>query len=311
MNTYQAKAQPLTEFLQRMGYHPATIRGHDHWYKSPFRPEERTPSFKIDAQKNIWYDHGMGQGGTIIEFVQHLNHSRDIPQTLATIEGILGQTHFPARQQTAYPTVNNENKSTQYPPPTIHRIQTIQSPTLESYLKLRAIPLDLARLHLQEIHYTAKNHSYQALAFANDKGGYEIRNPYFKGTIGKKDISTRQQDQSFHSSQTAVLFEGFFDYLSILAHYKTDQAKTPVIILNSVALLERGIEQIRQLQIQKLHAYLDHDPAGRQALQTLQNLTHEQDTRQDKRDPETKKEWSVIDASTLYKHHKDANEFLT
>ena len=70
MNSKQAKAAPLHEFLGRMGYQPAAIRGNDLWYKSPFRPQERTPSFKIDCAKNVWYDHGMGAGGTVIDFVQ-------------------------------------------------------------------------------------------------------------------------------------------------------------------------------------------------------------------------------------------------
>ena len=38
MNSKQAKAEPLHEFLGRMGYQPAHVRGNDIWYRSPFRP---------------------------------------------------------------------------------------------------------------------------------------------------------------------------------------------------------------------------------------------------------------------------------
>jgi hypothetical protein len=59
MNSKEAKALSLPEFLARLGYQPARVRGHDVWYTSPLRPSERTPSFKIDAERNIWYDHGL------------------------------------------------------------------------------------------------------------------------------------------------------------------------------------------------------------------------------------------------------------
>lgn len=59
MNSNQAKELSLPDFLGRLGFEPARMRGHDAWYTSPFRPNEHTPSFKIDQGKNVWYDHGM------------------------------------------------------------------------------------------------------------------------------------------------------------------------------------------------------------------------------------------------------------
>ena len=67
MNSKQAKELPLPDFLAQLGYQPANVRGPDIWYRSPFRPDERTPSFKIDRNKNVWFDFGLGQGGTIID----------------------------------------------------------------------------------------------------------------------------------------------------------------------------------------------------------------------------------------------------
>jgi hypothetical protein len=60
MNSNQAKELSLPDFLAQLGYEPARLRGQDAWYTSPFRPAERTPSFKTDQVKNVWYDHGMG-----------------------------------------------------------------------------------------------------------------------------------------------------------------------------------------------------------------------------------------------------------
>jgi hypothetical protein len=43
------------------------VRNQDHWYLSPLR-EEKTPSFKVDRRINVWYDHGTGKGGDLIDF---------------------------------------------------------------------------------------------------------------------------------------------------------------------------------------------------------------------------------------------------
>ena len=53
------------------------------WYVSPFRPDERTPSFKIDLARNVWYDHGRGEGGTIIDFTAALYGGIGVSESLA------------------------------------------------------------------------------------------------------------------------------------------------------------------------------------------------------------------------------------
>jgi hypothetical protein len=50
--------------------------------------------------------------------------------------------------------------------------------------------MKIATCYLREIHYKAKGKRYFALCFPNDSGGYEIRNPYFKGSFSPKDITT-------------------------------------------------------------------------------------------------------------------------
>lgn len=61
MNSKQAKELSLPNFLHQLGYAPVHRRGNDIWYTSPFRPNEQTPSFKIDYSKNFWFDFGMGK----------------------------------------------------------------------------------------------------------------------------------------------------------------------------------------------------------------------------------------------------------
>jgi hypothetical protein len=62
----QAKIVPIIDYLSSLGCQPTKIRGYDYWYHSPFSLE-KDPSFKVNTKLNVWYDHGIGEGGTIID----------------------------------------------------------------------------------------------------------------------------------------------------------------------------------------------------------------------------------------------------
>lgn len=154
MNSIQAKELSLPNFLHQLGYAPAHRRGNDIWFTSPFRPNEQTPSFKIDYSKNFWFDFGMGKGGTIIEFVQHLYATDDIARVLAIIgevNGSLAQT-VKLKMSEAGADVGSPKQKTKEKP-IIESVGSITDKMLENYLAGRAIPLDLARLYLKEIAY--------------------------------------------------------------------------------------------------------------------------------------------------------------
>src|SRR5688572_15999028 len=68
MNCEQANQLDLVEFLDKLGYLPKKVKSNDYWYLSPFR-DETNPSFKINRQRNCWYDHGLGTGGGLVDFV--------------------------------------------------------------------------------------------------------------------------------------------------------------------------------------------------------------------------------------------------
>lgn len=286
MNSKQAKAEPLPEFLGRLGHVPTSIRGHDVWYRSPFRLNERTPSFKVDRQKNVWFDHGMGVGGTIIDLMVHLEGESDIGRVLERIAGVLGS---PPKERVVMPAIRVTDGAGEKPQAVIERVQSIEDQKLEAYVRERGIPLDLARLYLQEVAYRVGDHRFRALGFANDAGGFEVRSPNFKGTLGTKDI----RFFPLSGSPRAAVFEGFFDFLSVLAHYRKDRAEANVLVLNSMAMIDRGMARLQSAQVSKLYAYLDRDAAGEKGLATLQDVP----------------DWQVLDGSGLYAGFKDANAF--
>ena len=108
--------------------------------------------------------------------------------------------------------------------------------------------------------------------------------------MGSKDISFLAQPER----QDIAVFEGVFDFLSMLTYHGQERANANVLVLNSVALVEPAILRMKEEGIQKLYGYLDRDSAGRQALETLRAANS----------------WQVKDGSSFYRAHKDLNEFL-
>ena len=61
----------IRQFLAWRGILPKYERNGYDMYLSPLR-EERTPSFKVDYVRNLWYDFGLGEGGTLLTLVMRL-----------------------------------------------------------------------------------------------------------------------------------------------------------------------------------------------------------------------------------------------
>ena len=54
------RQMPLADFLARLGYEPVRSSGNELWYIAPYRGE-RTPSFRVNVAKQLWYDFGLGE----------------------------------------------------------------------------------------------------------------------------------------------------------------------------------------------------------------------------------------------------------
>ena len=65
MNIEDVKQIPIADYLHSLGYSPVKRQGNGLWYKSPLR-EEHEASFKVNTDRNLWYDFGAGKGGNII-----------------------------------------------------------------------------------------------------------------------------------------------------------------------------------------------------------------------------------------------------
>ena len=81
MELEQIRRISLVGFLEGMGHVPVSRKGNDVWFRSPFR-NERTASFKVDTQRNVWFDFGLGKGGDIFHLAGELTGSTGFMEQL-------------------------------------------------------------------------------------------------------------------------------------------------------------------------------------------------------------------------------------
>jgi len=256
MELEQIRRISLVGFLEDLGHIPVSRKGNDVWFRSPFR-NERTASFKVDTQRNVWFDFGLGKGGDIFHLpLRPLQERKKIPR-VSGFEDV--------------------------------KVTELSHEALKAYLKERGIDPVIAGRFCKEVSYGIRGKRYFAIGFRNRSGGYELRNPMFKGCISPKDISC--VSLSGKKQDTCCVFEGFVDFLSALVlRTVTDE---DCLVLNSVSNLERSYAVLEGYG--KIRCFLDRDRAGITALETL-NIHFGN---------------KITDCSGLYDGFKDLNEYLT
>lgn len=145
----------------------------------------------------------------------------------------------------------------------IVEIKLLQHPVLLRFLQSRKIDIDIATVFCKEVQYQINGRNYFALGFPNDAGGYELRNPQFKGCFPPKEITTFDRQ-----TQTVHFFEGFMDYLSLLT-MQTKQADVSAVVLNSITNLEKAVPFLSKHE--KINAFLDNDEAENKRWENCKN----------------------------------------
>lgn len=283
MNCKEANEILITDFLHSLGIEPKKVTGNNYWYLSPLR-DEKSPSFKVDVEINRWYDHGIGTGGKLVDLGIKILEV-DVEEFLKQVreKGLSNSLSFQKPNISAEKLQQAERKKT-----TIKKIKEIENKALTTYLNNRMIDLGAAQLFCQEIYFSIETRNYFGLGFKNDFGGFEIRNRYFKGCIGPKGITTIERNRS----KVFVLFEGFFDFLSMYQFGGTI-TDCAFIILNSTNQIHNAITELTKKNPETILAYFDNDDAGKKCLQHLQSAFP-----------------NAIDQSKYYADFKDVNEMI-
>jgi len=278
MQLHDIKQIPIVDYLAQTGYKPKLTKGVNYWYCSPLR-SELTPSFKVNVERNQWYDFGTGDHGDIIDLVCALQHcsTAEAMRRLSALKGVRLAPSFSFGGITPL--------RSQAPSMELISVQTVKHPKLLLYLTERGLQPSDASPFLSEIYYKVSEKCFFALGFPNDAGGWELRNPYFKGCFAPKAISTIKGTDS-HKLQ---LFEGFMDFLSWRKLHPEVQDDS--IILNSLNLLPKLIPSLHAYTM--IESLLDNDEAGDRVTKQLIDAG-----------------LRVKDIRACYAPYKDINEYL-
>ena len=271
---------PLADFLAQLGHEPVRRSGNELWYRAPYR-SERTPSFRVNVAKQLWYDFGLGKGGDIFTLAGEFAQSVDFME----------QARFIAKASNMV--VDRSEKPTYQPKPAepafegVEAVPLLRSP-LTDYLAERGIPYAVASHHCFRLNYGVRGKRYFAIGFPNMAGGYEVRSRHFKGCIPPKDVSLVKLENT--AADVCSVFEGFMDFLSAATLGIVGNGDS--LVLNSVSNVEKAMKHLDAYG--RINCFLDRDEAGRRTLDVLGK----------------RHSGRICDRSALYDGCKDLNEYL-
>ena len=309
----------IRDYLGARGIKPQSERAGRAMYLSPFR-QENTASFSVNHDENVWYDHGIGEGGSIIDLVARMENCT-IGEAIRRLENeTVGGVSVIGAGAHSFSTHRESPAASQRTKPGTSCIEIVSvgelaHPALVEYLHGRSIELAAARKYCNEVRYRVDGRDFFAIGFHNDAGGWELRNRSFKGSSTPKNITTIRgggdcntttvgrdstngadgigtTPASANGSDTVMVFEGFIDFLSYLSLKQNPSPTIDTAVLNSVANLRRAIPFLESHRT--VHAFLDNDDAGRKALDSLR---------------ESLPGSEVVDQSPFYRNHKDLNDY--
>ncbi len=310
MTLQNIKRLGIREYLGAKGIKPQSERAGRAMYLSPFR-QENTASFSVNHDENVWYDHGIGEGGSIIDLVARMERC-SVGEAIRRLEnGVPGILAFSSHRDTP---VSARQTEPERPRIEIVSVGELAHPALVEYLNGRGIDPAAARKYCNEVRYRVDGREFFAIGFHNDAGGWELRNRSFKGSSTPKNITTIRgggdcntttvgrdstngtdsgtTPSSAGGSDTVMVFEGFIDFLSYLSLKQNPSPTIDTTVLNSVANLRRAIPFLESHRT--IHAFLDNDEAGRKTLDSLR---------------ESLPGSEVVDQSPFYRNHKDLNDY--
>ena len=141
MDIQTAKQIRIADYLHSLGYSPVKQQGINLWYKSPFR-EETEASFKVNTEREQWYDFGLGKGGGIIELAAHLYATDHVPYIL---KRIAEQTPHVRPVSFSFGKQSSSEPSFQQ-----LEIVPLSSPALLTYLQKRGVNTELAKRNVMK-----------------------------------------------------------------------------------------------------------------------------------------------------------------
>lgn len=240
----------IVKTLAKLGHFPTKTSEKEAWFLSPLRSETQA-SFNVSLVKNVWYDFGLGKGGSVIDLIMEMR-SCSIKEAIVFLQVDQVLPFSSRNRKLLLPKKKIE----------ILAVEELKHPALKHYLSSRKIPVRIARMYCKEIWYRMKGREFFAIGIRNKLDGWELRNKYYKNSSSPKSYSFID-----HSSERLLVTEGIFDFLSLVVLKSELVKNSDCVVLNSLSFLK----DVRSIfsKYSEVHLFLDHDPAGVKATEDL------------------------------------------
>ncbi|MBW8326570.1 MAG: toprim domain-containing protein [Prolixibacteraceae bacterium] len=247
---------PISKYLANHGIYPVRKSGNELFYHSPLR-NDKNASLTVNDVRRVWFDHGSGEGGSIIDLVMQMQKT----DTRGAIK-CLSCFNPSTDPSTNVYFSDNEIKEKALK----HQIKGTKpldnNLAITMYLQERGI-YDAARKsgRVIEVYYDYINEAgatkrFFGAGWENESGGFDVRSKYGKVCINSKDISI------VGNGNIVNVFEGMIDFLSAVTD-GTVSFNDKNIILNTTSLADRAILHIQKSgSSEQINLFCDNDKAG-------------------------------------------------
>lgn len=263
----------LTGLLARLGFQPVRGAGREIMYRNVLHQDRKKPSLCVNDNLGVWYDHGTGKGGNVIDFGLAFWPGLGMKDVCGKVYEVMQQA-VPATVSLLNHTRRKRRKTLVQPYFKIDKVCELgKTPSIRQYLERRGIWQEAQGI-LQEVHYHSVHSKLQPRQFAaaghrNDAGSWQVRNKYFKGCLGNKGLTLLPGD-----TRRLCVFKDMFDYLSW--KHEHQELSDSALIINSYSLLPAAIKMATRYP--HLNVYFDHTPEGHESLnQFLSELPYAAD----------------------------------
>ncbi|SFB75788.1 CHC2 zinc finger [Zunongwangia mangrovi] len=247
-----ARNLDIVHVLAKLGHYPSKTTVKEAWFLSPLRSETQA-SFHVSYHKNRWYDFGLGKGGNCLDLIIALKQC-----SIAEALQFLANDQQLTISDLKNPSLSFHKQISKKKKEGINIlcVQELSNIQLLRYAKKRGIPRELIRGLTSEVHFELYGKPYYAIGLQNRRGGYELRNAFYKASSSPKSYSYFQQN-----GNGLIITEGLFDYLSLALLDPELFFTRDHIILNSLSFIQEIIKGFEGYP-DPIFLFLDHDAAG-------------------------------------------------
>jgi hypothetical protein len=219
MNTNSLNASTILEqvsismLMAYLGHKPVKSTGNEEVFFNIFRNTDTKPTFVINTELNVWYDHSTKQNGNLIDFGlaywPKLNENEVVEKIIQVVEG------FQQKQKNAnHLTLKRKRKAIKLPYYQVEETKPIGcNIEITAYLQSQGL-WEMAIGHMQEVYYffvdeKRKRKDFFAAGWQNENGGWEVRSKNFSGCLGNKGMTFIPD-----KSNMLLVFDDFYAFIN-------------------------------------------------------------------------------------------------